>query len=75
MKILIAGASGLVGHAAAKHFASLPDWDVVGIYRRPPATSPVESVTYVQADLADAEQCTASLSDGKTSRLSHHARV
>ena len=35
-KVLIAGASGAVGSAALTHFASLPEWEVVGLSRRPP---------------------------------------
>ena len=35
-KVLVAGASGLVGFAAVRHFASLEDWDVVGVSRRIP---------------------------------------
>jgi len=35
-KMLVAGASGLVGFAAVKHFAQLEDWDVVGVSRRIP---------------------------------------
>ena len=34
-RILIAGASGVVGAAAVEHFASLPDWQVVALSRRP----------------------------------------
>jgi uncharacterized protein YbjT (DUF2867 family) len=33
-RILIAGASGLVGFAALKHFSGLPDWDVLALSRR-----------------------------------------
>ncbi len=35
-KVLVAGASGVVGFAAVRHFAQQPDWDVVGLSRRPP---------------------------------------
>jgi transposase len=40
--VLIAGASGLVGQAAARHFASIPGWHVVTVSRRPPSV-PVAS--------------------------------
>ena len=53
-KVLVAGASGVVGLAAVQHFASLPGWEVVGLSRRPPL--PVEGATFVSVDLADAEQ-------------------
>jgi NAD(P)-dependent dehydrogenase (short-subunit alcohol dehydrogenase family) len=35
-KVLIAGASGLVGFAAVRHFARLENWGVVAISRRIP---------------------------------------
>ncbi len=55
--ILIAGASGVVGAAAAEHFASLPDWQVLALSRRP---SPLpEGVRHVPLDLADAAACVA----------------
>jgi nucleoside-diphosphate-sugar epimerase len=55
-RVLVAGASGVVGFAAVKHFASLPGWDVVGLSRRPPARlAPVAQL--VSVDLADAAAC------------------
>ena len=54
-KVLIAGASGLVGYAATKHFASLPGWDVVGVSRRTPADIP--AATLLSVDLLDARAC------------------
>jgi nucleoside-diphosphate-sugar epimerase len=53
-KVLIAGASGVVGLAAAKHFASLPGWEVVGLARRPPGG--LEGVELLAVDLTDADQ-------------------
>ncbi len=50
-KVVIAGASGLVGHAAARHFASLPGWDVIGLSRRTPP--PIAGVRSLPVDLAD----------------------
>lgn len=53
--ILIAGASGVVGAAAVEHFASLPDWQVLALSRRP---SPLpEGVRHVALDLTDAAAC------------------
>ena len=49
--ILIAGASGLVGFAAAKHFARLPGWKVVGVSRRRPEG--LDGVELVTVDLDD----------------------
>jgi nucleoside-diphosphate-sugar epimerase len=54
-RILIAGAGGVVGSAAVEHFASLPDWDVVGVSRR--SLSLPEGVRHVQLDLTDAAAC------------------
>lgn len=54
-RVLIAGASGLVGQAAVQHFAALPDWDVVAVSRRPPRES--GRATFVAVDLADSEAC------------------
>ena len=34
--ILVAGASGIAGTAAVRHFAALPDWEVIALSRRPP---------------------------------------
>ncbi len=54
-KVLIAGASGLVGHAAIQHFASLPDWDVEGVSRRVPTDLP--GAELLSVDLTDAAAC------------------
>ena len=54
-KVLVAGASGLVGFAAVKHFAQLEDWDVVGVSRRIP--DGLEGVTIVSVDLQNKAQC------------------
>lgn len=54
-KILVAGASGLVGYGAVRHFARLPDWEVVAVSRRAP--TPVEGVRFISADLLDANRC------------------
>jgi nucleoside-diphosphate-sugar epimerase len=49
--ILIAGASGLVGFAAAKHFAHQPGWNVIGVSRRRPEG--LDGVELVSVDLDD----------------------
>ncbi len=54
-KILIAGASGLVGYAAVRHFARLEGWEVVAVSRRSPA--PVEGASFMSVDLLDARRC------------------
>ena len=55
-RVLIAGASGLVGYAAARHFATLPGWEAVGVSRRVPAGLP-EEAELLSVDLLDEEAC------------------
>jgi len=57
--LLIAGATGIVGHAAIEHFSALPGWRVVTLSRRPPA--PREGVRHLAADLTDAAACRTAL--------------
>jgi nucleoside-diphosphate-sugar epimerase len=58
--LLIAGASGVVGAAAVAHFASLPDWQVLALSRRP---SPLpDGVRHVALDLSDAAACASAAS-------------
>ncbi len=54
-KVLIAGASGLVGFGAVRHFAKLPDWEVVAISRRIPQG--ISGPTFISVDLKDARRC------------------
>jgi nucleoside-diphosphate-sugar epimerase len=54
-KVVIAGASGLVGVAAVNLFSSRDDWDVVAISRRSPAV--LGRARYVGVDLLDRAQC------------------
>ncbi|MEZ5741148.1 MAG: SDR family oxidoreductase [Burkholderiaceae bacterium] len=54
-KVLVAGASGLVGFAAIRHFHSLPDWQVVGLSRRRPPG--LEDAQIVSLDLTDRDRC------------------
>lgn len=53
-KVLVAGASGLVGMAALQHFATLPGWEAVGVSRRRPVGGGFE---FVAVDLLDADTC------------------
>ena len=55
-KVLVAGASGLVGFAAVRHFASLDGWEVVGVSRRIP--DGLEGATLLSVDLQDPARCT-----------------
>ena len=54
-KLLVAGASGLVGYAAIRHFAGLPGWEVIGISRRVPAG--LAQARIVSLDLLDRGRC------------------
>jgi nucleoside-diphosphate-sugar epimerase len=51
-KIVIAGASGIVGRAVVDHFEAIGDWDIVGVGRRPLA-SPGKNTGSLVADLAN----------------------
>lgn len=56
-KVLVAGASGLVGFAAVKHFSQLPDWETIGVSRRiPPGLE--GNATLLSVDLTDKARCT-----------------
>lgn len=55
-RILIVGATGLVGTAATEHFGTLPGWEVVTLSRR----RPVEwSGAHLAVDLTDQDACAA----------------
>ncbi len=56
-RVVVAGASGLVGLAAVRHFAQLADWEVVGLSRRIPGDVP--GATLRSVDLSDRGQCEA----------------
>lgn len=53
--VLVAGASGLVGHAAIRKFASSPGWRVYGVSRRKPALP--AGATHFPLDLNDGDAC------------------
>jgi nucleoside-diphosphate-sugar epimerase len=62
--ILIAGAQGVIGQAAAEHFSSLPDTTVYGLSRR--MIEDLPGVTPINVDLLsprDVERAVAPLSD------------
>ena len=54
-KILVAGASGVVGYGAVCHFAKLPEWEVLAISRRPPIQVP--GVKFASVDLLNPAGC------------------
>lgn len=58
--VLIAGASGLVGYAAMKHFAGDPACDVIAVSRRRPDAT--FGARFIAVDLMDAEACTRTFS-------------
>ena len=53
--VLVAGASGLVGQAAMRHFAASGDWEVIGVSRR--NSQAVPGARFVALDLTDADAC------------------
>ena len=58
-KVLVAGASGLVGQAAVRHFSRFGDWDVVAVSRRMPQG---EGFDHVAVDLTDRAACEVAFS-------------
>jgi nucleoside-diphosphate-sugar epimerase len=54
-KVLVAGATGLVGYAAMKHFASEPGCEVVAVSRRRPDET--FGAHFLPLDLTDAAAC------------------
>src|SRR5215469_3045296 len=54
-RILIAGASGLVGLGAVRHFESLDDWQVVAVSRRAPLS--IGRAQFISVDLLDQRRC------------------
>ncbi len=52
--VLVAGATGLVGYAALKHFIQAPDTDVIAVSRRVPYGM---DVRHLSLDLTDAAAC------------------
>ena len=67
-KVLVAGASGVVGEAALRHFAALPGWTAVGVARRPPADL---ASSCIAVDLADPDACRAVFSSTSMADVTH----
>src|SRR5712672_1701015 len=55
-KVVVAGATGLVGSAALRHFSASEGCEVVALSRRKPRE--LHGARYVQVDLTDPAQCT-----------------
>lgn len=58
-KVLVAGASGLVGRAVAERYSETPGWEVVGLSRR--TTGAPAGVTVHGVDLGDPDECDAAI--------------
>ena len=65
--VLVVGASGLIGHAAAAQFSTVPGWNVVGVSRRVPTDLP--AATLRSADLLDRSSTLATI--GAMSEVTH----
>jgi len=61
-RALVAGATGVVGHALVRHLHAHPDWEVVGASRTPPADSTHSVVAVDLANPADRRRKLAPLS-------------
>ncbi|MDY7105083.1 MAG: NAD-dependent epimerase/dehydratase family protein [Actinomycetota bacterium] len=59
-RVLVVGASGLVGRAAVERFAAA-GWDVVAMSRRRPTG--LDGVEHRAVDLTDADECAAAVAD------------
>jgi nucleoside-diphosphate-sugar epimerase len=60
-KVVVAGATGLVGGAALRHFGSTGKCEVVALSRRKPGD--LHGARYVQIDLTDPAQCARTASE------------
>src|SRR3954453_2942964 len=54
-KVIVAGATGLVGSAALRHFGTVGCWEVVALSRRRPRD--LHGARHLQVDLTDSAQC------------------
>lgn len=59
--VLVAGATGLVGYAALKHFGAQPDVSVIAVSRRRPHD--LHGARFLSLDLTDAAACAAAAAD------------
>ena len=60
-KVLIAGASGVVGAAAVEAFLALDDWEVVAVSRRLPEIRHPRAFEFLSLDLQDAASTRAAI--------------
>ena len=68
MKVVVFGATGVVGRAAAEHFGARAGCDVVGISRRP---LDLPGVEHVPLDLADAEATESAMRSSTLAGTTH----
>ena len=68
MKVVVFGATGVVGRAAAEHFGARRDCNVVAISRRAPDLPGVE---HVALDLADAEATASAMRSSALAGTTH----
>jgi nucleoside-diphosphate-sugar epimerase len=59
--VLIAGATGVVGHAALEHFSRAGGWEVIAVSRRSPELPEGFAGRHLALDLADAQACRAAV--------------
>ncbi len=55
-KVVVAGATGLVGNAALRHFGRANSCEIIAVSRRKPRN--LYGARHVQVDLTDPAQCT-----------------
>lgn len=67
-KVLVAGASGLIGGAALTRFSNREDWQVIGVSRRPPWI-PLGNARHLSVDLLDRAACAEAF--GTMSEVTH----
>jgi nucleoside-diphosphate-sugar epimerase len=58
---LIAGATGASAKRLVERLLAEPDWNVVGLSRHPPAGTPQARLSFLEADLLDANGCARAL--------------
>jgi nucleoside-diphosphate-sugar epimerase len=68
MKVVVFGATGVVGLSASRHFATLENTSVVGVSRRPIGLAGVE---HVSLDLSDRKRSWSVLGSGLLSGTTH----
>ena len=68
MRVLVFGATGVVGRAAAEHFATIDDCDVITVARRP---VDIDNVRHIALDLADTDAAQSALGGSACAGVTH----